>query len=70
MTMPPPNGWSAHEKLVLSEIRDLKQDVRGMQTDLTMIKSELAALKVKAGAWGALAGLIPFGLFIMTRAAS
>lgn len=64
-----PTGWSQYEKLVLSELSDLKSEQRATRNELSKVKAELSALQVKAGVWGGIAGLIPFGLFIATRMA-
>ena len=71
------NGWSAYQKLVLSELEDhsrglseLAGELKQLRTkDITDIKVEIAMLKIKAGLWGAGAGAIPgliaaFGIWI------
>lgn len=53
------NGWNTYEKLVMSELSDLKRDVESLHEELILMRIDIAMLKVKAGAWGALAGAIP-----------
>lgn len=66
--MPPDtDGWSGYERLVMRSLDDLKSDVKILRDDSSKMKADLAALQVKAGVWGGLAGLIPFGLFLATR---
>lgn len=52
-------GWSAYEKLVLGEIAALKAEVQAIDEKVTLLRIDVAQLKVKAGVWGAVAGLIP-----------
>ena len=51
---------------VLTEIRQMREDMREdlgkIWTELTSQGKELAGLKVKAGAWGMIAGCIPVAL--------
>lgn len=50
------NGWNSYEKLVLSELADLKLAI-GLITDaLAKITTRVSVVEVKAGIWGALAG--------------
>jgi hypothetical protein len=53
------NGWSAYEKLVMGELAALKTEVAAIDEKLTLIRIDVAQLKVKAGIWGAVAGMIP-----------
>ena len=62
------NGWSEYQKLVLSDLHDLKQSNKEARETMSRVGAEIAALKVKAGIWGGLAGLIPFGLYLLTKA--
>lgn len=52
------NGWSKYEKLILSEIKDLKTSVKDMANTLGTINTRVTVLEWKSGLWGALAGLI------------
>lgn len=64
------NGWTQYQKLVLAElernaegIKELneKKDerLREMNAQFGEIKIQIAMLKVKAGIWGLMAGMIP-----------
>lgn len=53
------NGWSAYEKLVMSELSDLKGEMVELHKEVTLLRIDLATLKVKAGVWGGVAGLVP-----------
>ena len=52
-------GWSAYEKLVLEKLDDLETRVEVLDEKLTLVRIDVAQLKVKAGIWGAAAGMIP-----------
>lgn len=59
------SGWSAYEKLVLSEIEDLKVELHNIDEKVTLARIDIAQLKIKAGMWGAVAGLIPGIVVVM-----
>jgi hypothetical protein len=60
-------GWTEYRKLILAELERLSASIHDTNRkidefrsdDIAQIKVEIAMLKVKAGAWGALAGLLP-----------
>jgi hypothetical protein len=53
------NGWSAYEKLVMSKLETLEERVDGIDDKLTLVRIDVAGLKIRAGIWGATAGMIP-----------
>jgi hypothetical protein len=57
------NGWSEWQNHVLAELKRLNTNLENFEekneSDHRNIFTTLAALKVKAGIWGAAAGLIP-----------
>jgi len=64
------NGWNEYSRLVLAELKRLNEgqehiidgrvkDRRDIEEELRQIHIELARLQVKAGLWGAMAGVIP-----------
>ena len=53
------NGWSKYEKMVIEKLDDHDQKFTGIEDKLTQIQVDIATLKVKAGVWGAIGGLIP-----------
>lgn len=60
------NGWNSYQRLVLDKLQGLDSDVKHIRVkDIPGLQVEIAALKVKAGIWGAVAGLIPAALAIM-----
>jgi len=64
------NGWNEWSRHVLSELERNNDELKELRTALEGIRVEIATLKVKAGVWGAAAGLIPTiaaGLFFVLR---
>lgn len=53
------NGWSSYEKLVMDKLETLEEEILALEEQVTLIRIDLAQLKVKAGMWGAVAGVIP-----------
>jgi len=52
------NGWNEWSRHVLSELERLSENYEKMNEKLGTIKSEIAMLKVKAGVWGGIAGVL------------
>lgn len=57
--MPDGNGWNEWSRYVLKELERLNHCYESIIKELVIIKSEISALKVKAGVWGLLGGCIP-----------
>ena len=53
------NGGSKYEKMVIEKLDDHDQKFTGIEDKLTQIQVDIATLKVKAGVWGGIGGLIP-----------
>lgn len=53
------DGWSNYEKLVMSKLQSLEAGQIDMQEQIVLVRLDVATLKVKAGVWGGLAGLVP-----------
>ena len=53
------NGWSKYEKMVIDKLDDHDDKFSGIEVKLTQIQVDIATLKVKAGVWGGIGGLIP-----------
>lgn len=68
-TSNPVGDWTEYQRLVLAELerhgRMLTALDDRMREELSGIRVEIATLKVKAGVWGAIAGLIPVLLAIL-----
>ena len=59
------NGWSQYQKLVVGKLDDHDGKFTSIEDKLTKIQVDLATLKVKAGVWGGIAGLIPVVIAIV-----
>ena len=53
------NGWSQYQKLVMDKLGEHDDKFGSIDSKLTQIQVDIATLKVKAGVWGGIAGLIP-----------
>ena len=53
------NGWSKYEKLVMDKLDELDARFGNVEEMLTQVRVDIATLKVKAGLWGGIGGLIP-----------
>jgi len=53
------NGWSRYEKMVMEKLDDHDTKFGLIESKLTAIQVDIATLKVKAGVWGGIAGLVP-----------
>ncbi len=65
------NGWEEWRKFLLKEVTrlgDAYESLRDKVNDeLTELKTEVAILKVKAGIWGLIGGVIAVGVFYLSR---
>lgn len=51
--------WSAYEKLVMAKLATMENDIHTLDEKLTLLRIDVAQLKIKAGVWGAAAGMLP-----------
>jgi len=54
--------WSNH---VLNELKRLNEAQESLNKDVKNISIDIATLKVKAGVWGVLGGLVPAAIVII-----
>jgi hypothetical protein len=59
------NGWSQYQKLVVDKLGDHDEKFTSIEDKLMKIQVDIATLKVKAGVWGGVAGLIPVVIAIV-----
>ena len=52
------NGWAQYQKLVMEKLDDHDDKFSNIDNKLTQIQVDIATLKVKAGVWGGIAGLV------------
>ena len=60
-----PGDWGEYQRLVLSELADLKRGQASLSDEVAALKTGLEVQKVKAGLWGALAGAVPAGILLL-----
>ena len=53
------NGWNQYQKLVMDKLTEHDEKFTSIEDKLVKLQVDLATLKVKAGGWGGVAGLIP-----------
>ena len=53
------NGWNQYQKLVMDKLDEHDGKFSNIESKLTQIQIDIATLKVKAGVWGGIAGLVP-----------
>ena len=53
------NGWAQYQKLVMEKLDDHDDKFSNIDNKLTQIQVDIATLKVKAGVWGGIDGLVP-----------
>ena len=51
--------WNEWRELVLSELKAVKQGQERLEDGQVLLRIDVAKLKVKAGLWGGVAGLVP-----------
>lgn len=56
------SSWAMWQRLVLSEIKRLDEAVKKLQEEKQDILIKMAVIQTKAGAWGAIAGIIATGV--------
>ena len=59
------NGWHEYQRLVLAELTRLDEGMQKVQDDVTQIRLAVAVLRTKAVTWGALGGLITWGVSLV-----
>lgn len=52
------HSWDEYRRLVVQHMSSTDSKLDGISARLSSIESELSALKVKSGIWGAVAGII------------
>ena len=59
------NGWAQYQKLVMEKLEMHDGKFSNIDSKLTQIQVDIATLKVKAGVWGGIAGLVPVVLALV-----
>ena len=64
------SSWGQYQKLVMEKLEKHDDKFSSLDNKLTQIQIDIATLKVKAGVWGRIAGLIPVIIAIVMFYAS
>ena len=59
------NGWAEWSRFVLKELERLNGCYDDINEKVGLIREEIVALKIKAGVWGLLGGMIPVAITLM-----
>ena len=59
------NNWKEYSKLVLHELETHTTELKSINENIKLIEKDIIMLKVKAGMWGAIAGMIPVAIVIL-----
>ncbi len=67
MSSDPPyrDGWVKHEKLVLTQMAELREATHELTLLVYKLESDIARLQVKASLLGAIAGALPLLLGVL-----
>ncbi len=65
MMNPTPEAWDQWGRHVLAEMERHSASLGRLENDLNKMQNTVAALQVKAGIWGAIAGLIPAAIAVL-----
>jgi len=60
-------NWTQWSKYVIITIDEIKSDIKSLNNKVENISNDIASLQVKAGFWGALAGMIPVLILILIK---
>lgn len=63
--MPDSDGWDEWRRYILKELERLNDNYSKLSDVSVNMRSEIAALKVRAGVWGAIGGAIPVAAGIL-----
>tara|TARA_B100000749_G_scaffold260309_1_gene231668 strand:+ start:1265 stop:1483 length:219 start_codon:yes stop_codon:yes gene_type:complete len=53
------DSWEQYQKLVMDKLGEHDEKFASIENKLISLQVDIATLKVKAGVWGGVAGLIP-----------
>jgi len=55
-----------HRQFIVRKLDEQSAEISALHEQVTLMRIDLAMLKVRAGMWGALAGAVPAGLAVLT----
>ena len=59
------DSWEQYQKLVMDKLSEHDEKFTSIENKLISLQVDIATLKVKAGVWGGVAGLIPVVIAIV-----
>lgn len=59
------NGWTKYQLLVLHKLNEHSDEIKEVRADISKLTIDVATLKVKAGIWGLMGGLIPVAIALL-----
>ena len=59
------NGWNEYQKLVLTKLEEYNDHFEKIYRILNETRIDIAALKVKSGVWGAVAGGLTVAVILL-----
>ena len=62
---PTEDDWREHRQYIVRKLDEQSAEISALHEQVTLMRIDLAMLKVRAGLWGALAGAVPAGLAIL-----
>lgn len=63
----PGGGWAEYQRLVLSELERLNDNMEERDKVTQKMQVDIAMLQVKAGVWGLIGGVIPVIVLIVVH---
>ncbi len=62
------DGFMEYRQYIVRKLDEQSEELKALRDEVTLMRIDLAMLKVRAGLWGALAGAIPaaIGVLAMT----
>ena len=65
MNEPTTNDWMEYRQYIVRKLEEQSAELTEIRDQVTLMRIDLAMLKVRAGAWGALAGAIPAAIALL-----
>lgn len=62
---PTEDDWREHRQYIVRKLDEQSAEISALHEQVTLMRIDLAMLKVRAGLWGALAGAVPAGFAIL-----